>query len=120
MDNIKYVYLLKNPENGKIFRYVVAWHMMAMSVKELFDLMKRGMLIASPYRFQIGVKIIKDNKETIHWHNTIYTMGTVKDNVIYNLKNVPYNLTENDIVISPAFSIVFNKKAGNFLTIKQH
>ena len=43
-------------------------------------------------------------------------MGTVYNNKIYNLDGKSYIFTENDVVISPAFFNIFNKKAGDLLT----
>lgn len=116
--SVRYVYLLRNPETKHIIRYVVGWHAMAMSIDELFKLMRDKMPIAKPYRFQIGVNIIKGGKSNIKWHDNIYTMGTVHNNTIYNLDGVAYKLTNKDIVISPAFFNIFIKKAGNLLTEK--
>ena len=115
---MRYIYLLRNPETGYIIRYVIGYHAMAMSIDELFYLMRDKMPIAKPYRFQIGVKIIKDGKSTIKWNKKIYTMGCVFNNKIYNLDGKVYNLTENDVVISPAFLNIFIKKAGNLLKEK--
>ena len=114
--SVRYVYLLRNPETKHIIRYVIGLYALPMSVDELFKLMQNKMPIAKPYRFQIGVNIIKDDKSQIIWHKKIYTMGTVYNNKIYNLDGKVYNFTENDIVISPAFFNIFSKNTGNLLT----
>ncbi len=116
--SVKYIYLLRNPETKHIIRYVIGLHAMAMSVDELFKLMRNKISIAKPYRFQIGVNIIKDGKSNIKWHKKIYTIGTIHNNLIYNLDKKTYKFTENDIVISPAFFNIFHKKAGDLLTKK--
>ena len=114
--DIRYVYLLRNPETKHIIRYVVAQHATAMSIDELFNLMRNKMSIAKPYRFQVGINIIKNGKSKIIWHKKTYTMGTVYNNQIYNLDGKSYIFTENDVVISPDFFNIFNKKAGDLLT----
>ena len=116
--SIRYIYMLRNPETKHIIRYVVGYRAMAMATHELFDLMRDKMSIAKPYRFQIGVNIIKDGKSEIKWQKKIFTMGTLHNNTIYNLDGKTYKFTENDIVISPDFFNIFIKNAGNLLTEK--
>lgn len=112
MSNLKYVYLLRNPETGNIIRRVYGHKQCAMSIDELFRIMRKCMPIASPYRFQIGVQIIRPKDTKIIWQNNIYTIGTIHNDYIYNLKGVRYKMTQNDVVITPAFFNIFDKFTG--------
>ncbi len=114
--SVRYIYMLRNPETKNIIRYIIGLHASPMSIDELFFLMRYKMPIAKPYRFQIGVNIIKDGESYIKWYNNIYTMGTIHNNCIYNLDGNIYEFTKNDIVISSAFFNILSKKADNLLT----
>ena len=78
MSNLKYVYLLRNPETGNIIRRVYGHKQCAMSIDELFKLMRRGMQIASPFRFQIGVQISSEKDTKTVWQKNIYTTFLIK------------------------------------------
>ncbi len=112
MSNLKYTYLLRNPESGNIIRRVYGCGQCALSIDELFQIMRRSMLIASPFRFQIGIQIKKNNQTKTVWQPNIFTMGSIHNGYIYNLNGKPYKMTRNDIVITPAFFNIFDKNAG--------
>ncbi|MBR2341964.1 MAG: hypothetical protein IKA73_00670 [Alphaproteobacteria bacterium] len=112
MSNLKYVYLLRNPETGNIIRRVYGHKQCAMSIDELFKLMRRGMPIASPFRFQIGVQISSEKDTKTVWQKSIYTIGTIHNGYVYNLKGKPYKMTQKDIAITPDFFNIFDKNTG--------
>lgn len=107
----KYIYLLKNADTGHIFRYAVTQFCRPMTVDKLFDLLRRGG-VQSVKKFQVGVRIIKNNNESIIWFRPLYQICT---------PGIKYNYDENIVLLSndfyrllPAKTPIFEKQVANF------
>ncbi len=107
----KYIYLLRNIDNGNIFRYAVTQYCRPMDIDKLFSLLRRGG-VQSVKKFQVGVKIQKNGLESIIWFSPLYQICT---------PGVKYDFDKNVILLDnefnrvlPAKTPIFEKAVSNF------